>query len=136
MDIYNRIIMDNFRNPANFSDDVQGSYYENTSCGDSITVNLDINRDMTVSFRYFSKGCALSIASASILGKIISGMNIDSASDLVRNFTENSEGMDFSDNRELEALQSMKAYSSRINCIKLPWQAALSEINKKYYKNK
>ncbi len=136
MDIYNSIIMEHFRDPVNFNNNIKGIYYENTSCGDSITVNLDINSDQTVSMTYFSKGCALSVASASILSKIITGMDLVSATDLVRRFSENSKDGDFSDYSELEALQSMNAYSSRINCIKLPWHAVLSEINEKYYKNK
>jgi nitrogen fixation protein NifU and related proteins len=70
MTIYHDIIMDHFRNPRCFG--CSGKYNKmshkhNPSCGDRIMMKVLLQKEKIVNICFEGHGCALSIASASML---------------------------------------------------------------------
>jgi len=74
--IYREEIMDHYTHPQNaFRPSVfTHSWREkNVHCGDEITVYLNVDKNILQSIHYEAKGCAISIASASILSGALRG---------------------------------------------------------------
>lgn len=85
-DIYREIILDHFKNPRNFgklkNPSASFSLY-NSACGDKITIDIVIkNKEQTTDnkiineIKFTGEGCAISIASASMLTEKVMGRNI------------------------------------------------------------
>ena len=79
-DLYQEVILDHGKNPRNFG--VLEQYTctaegNNPMCGDQLTVYIDIKDDIVSDVSYRARGCAISVASASIMSKIIKGKTIE-----------------------------------------------------------
>jgi nitrogen fixation NifU-like protein len=80
-DMYQEIILQNYRAPKNFgpmeSPD-RSAEESNPNCGDHITVDLkfDPERTRLVDFRFHGDGCAISMASASMLTQKLKGQTL------------------------------------------------------------
>ena len=81
-DLYQEIILDHSKNPQNFG--ILDKYTctaegNNPLCGDSLTVYVNIENNVISDVSYRARGCAISVASASIMSKIIKGKTIEEA---------------------------------------------------------
>jgi len=80
-DLYQEIILDHSRHPRNAAslDHIpEESIHENPSCGDSIKLELILGSDGTVErVRFDGRGCAISMASASIMTEQLQGKSLD-----------------------------------------------------------
>lgn len=98
---------------------------ENTSCGDAITLCAIIQDDILVDMRYESQGCAISIASASMMTDALIGATTRDAAEFLANFRafliEHTELMPALE--ELDALEGVRQFPARIKCALLAWQA-------------
>ncbi|HLG15796.1 MAG TPA: iron-sulfur cluster assembly scaffold protein [Blastocatellia bacterium] len=107
--IYSDVILDHFRNPRNYgalhSPDVAHEDV-NPLCGDRIRIELRIKDGIVEAVRFRGDGCAISIASASILTELVLGANL-CGREIV------------GEDRLLSSLQS-KIKRSRIKCAMLP----------------
>ena len=80
MNIYMEHILDLYKNPHNYGElqPCTHSHREiNTLCGDDITMNLIVENDQVKDICFTGKGCALSMASASLITDEIKGKKID-----------------------------------------------------------
>ncbi|MBN2306538.1 iron-sulfur cluster assembly scaffold protein [Candidatus Peregrinibacteria bacterium] len=80
MDIYAQNILDRYKNPLHKDKklDATASRKEaNHSCGDSIEINLKIEGDKAIGYSFAGAGCAISMASADMLGDLIHDMTTD-----------------------------------------------------------
>lgn len=80
MDLYAEIILDHFKNPQNHGL-IEGAQIVgedlNPLCGDKVKTSLLVNSDgVIVKFGFTADGCAISVASTSILGEKLVGMKI------------------------------------------------------------
>ncbi|MEM2210837.1 MAG: SUF system NifU family Fe-S cluster assembly protein [Nitrososphaerales archaeon] len=80
MSIYREKVIDHYKNPRNFgkldNPDIEVKE-SNPLCGDDIELYIKLNTNGSVADVKFSgKGCALSIAAASVLTEIISGKKL------------------------------------------------------------
>lgn len=76
---YRENILDHFQNPRNFGHlDKPGlvNEEENTLCGDRIRMEIKIKLKTIEDIRFEGEGCAISMASASMLTEKVKGMNI------------------------------------------------------------
>ncbi|QQS61494.1 MAG: SUF system NifU family Fe-S cluster assembly protein [Candidatus Moraniibacteriota bacterium] len=74
MDIYKEIILDHYRNPKNFGsfeNATSTETIENLSCGDILTMSVKIENDVIEDIRFSGKGCAISVAGASLLTEYV-----------------------------------------------------------------
>jgi nitrogen fixation NifU-like protein len=99
---------------------------ENPFCGDRVTVQLSVNAEGLIEQAAAeSVGCAISIASASLLASHLQGLSVEAAEALfeqVRGII--TDGIDESEEEqlgELAALGFARQYPSRVKCATLAW---------------
>lgn len=114
MSIYREKVIDHYKNPRNFgkldNPDIEVKE-SNPLCGDDVELYIKLNKDGSVANVKFSgKGCALSIAAASVLTEIISGKKLK---DLKR----------LNKKDIMKALDLPDPGPSRIECLLLPIKA-------------
>ena len=75
-DLYQEVILDHSRNPRNFGP-AEGADLtakgNNPLCGDRVTIFLKINDDRISEARFDARGCAISLAAASMMTEMIIG---------------------------------------------------------------
>jgi len=79
MDIYREKMLDHYNNPRNFGGFIDGNAtikLENLSCGDSIEMQVSIEDGKLKEVRFQGEGCAVAIASASILTQYAKGKKV------------------------------------------------------------
>jgi nitrogen fixation NifU-like protein len=81
-DIYQEIILQHYRSPKNFGEllDADRTGEEsNPNCGDHLTVQLklDESKQAVAEFRFHGDGCAISVASASLLSSKVQGHSLE-----------------------------------------------------------
>jgi nitrogen fixation protein NifU and related proteins len=131
-ELYQDIILDHGRHPRNFRALAEPSHFahgHNPLCGDKVTifVKLDDGRVCDVSFE--GKGCAISMASASLMTEILMGKTLADASVLYESFHHKvTDGAEVAmpealedDAERLEPLTGVKTYPARVKCATLAW---------------
>lgn len=107
----------------------------NPSCGDDLTLQIDVKDDVVVDAAYTGSGCAISQASASMMIDIIKGKSVEEAFRLVDLFL----GMikkEVTDDDELEeledaiALKNISNMPARVKCAVLAWHTLKEALKK------
>ena len=78
--IYREIILDHSKNPRNFGElDPADLTAEDTNplCGDQIRMDLRLDGGVVSDVKFSGRGCAVSLASASILTELVMGRPLD-----------------------------------------------------------
>ncbi len=78
--MYKEHILEHYKKPSNFGtlEDANAKFeMDNPLCGDNIEIQLIIDHDKVKDVKFKGKGCALSIASASLLTEKVKGMSVD-----------------------------------------------------------
>ena len=127
-DLYQEVILDHSKNPQNFG--ILNQYTctaegNNPMCGDSLTVYVNIENNVISDVSYRARGCAISVASASIMSKIIKGKTIEEVDILFDKFHRLCMGEDIDDD-EMETLQVLSGVSkfpTRVKCATMSWHA-------------
>tara|TARA_Y100001938_G_scaffold147950_1_gene230391 strand:+ start:1096 stop:1518 length:423 start_codon:yes stop_codon:yes gene_type:complete len=128
-DLYQEVILDHSKNPQNFG--ILNQYTctaegNNPMCGDSLTVYVNIENNVISDISYRARGCAISVASASIMSKIIKGKTIEEVDILFDKFHKLCMGEDIEDDDEIEMLQVLSGVSkfpTRVKCATMSWHA-------------
>lgn len=127
-DLYQDIILDHSRNPRNSGEleaatgTAQGN---NPLCGDRISVSVRLEGDKIVDARFVARGCAISIASASMMTEMLKGKSLSEAQAMFARFKAQLEGKEapvIDEEDELGALMGVRDFPTRIKCATLPWQ--------------
>jgi nitrogen fixation protein NifU and related proteins len=80
MDLYAQNILDRFKHPFHKDKSVKialSNKEANYSCGDSVEVKLEMSGDKLKQYSFSGAGCAISQASADILGDLVEGKTLD-----------------------------------------------------------
>ena len=134
-DLYQAVILDHNNNPRNYGKLTSANRHAegvNPLCGDQVNVFFRIDEDAWVKEVGFEgRGCAICIASASIMTETVKHLNVVRADQYVTAFYnlaggENSEEMGQFDMSKLKVLAGVKAYPARIKCATLAWYTARS----------
>lgn len=133
-DLYQEVILEHSRHPRNFgpSEDAnRNARGNNPLCGDRVTVHLKVEDGVIRDARFEARGCAISLASASMMTEMVRGKTEDEAREMFERFhalvtgeTEADEGLD-----SLEALAGVKDFPTRIKCATLPWHAMTAALD-------
>ena len=82
-DLYREVILDHYRNPRNKGELEHPSHTfqdDNPLCGDRIRIDLLVNeQDVVEQVRFNGEGCAISMASASMLSEMLVGKTVEEA---------------------------------------------------------
>ena len=141
-ELYRELILDHARSPRHFGklpDATHSAEGINPLCGDKLKMYFRIDADNRISDACFEgSGCAISVASASLLMDTVIGLNTDDAlkyfSALVerlagKSTAENDDDMDINLGK-LRALEGVKEFPSRVKCATLAWHALNSAIQR------
>ncbi|HLL60955.1 MAG TPA: SUF system NifU family Fe-S cluster assembly protein [Candidatus Nitrosocosmicus sp.] len=118
MSIYQEIILDHYRNPRNFGtlNNPSFSYHlDNPLCGDSITMSILTENEKVKDIKFDGKGCAISMASASILTEKVKGETIENLRKFEKSVILDDLGIELSPNRLKCALLSLEVLQKLIN---------------------
>ena len=134
-DLYQDVILDHSRHPRNFGhpDDAnREAQGNNPLCGDRVTVYLHINGEVIEGASFEARGCAISLASASMMTEMVKGRTVAEARDLFDRFHRlvTEEDGDGDGLNELEALSGVREFPMRIKCATLPWHTMTAAIDR------
>lgn len=126
-ELYQEIILDHSKSPRNSGelDDATGEAQGNNPlCGDRITVYVKLDGDRIVDARFVARGCAISVASASMMTELLKGKTVAEAEAAFERFHEQltgNDGPELDDEDEMGALMGVRDFPTRIKCATLPW---------------
>jgi|TARA_B110000438_G_C15649716_1_gene579014 nitrogen fixation NifU-like protein len=141
-ELYQEIILDHAKNPRNkgkcngYNRDAKA---HNPLCGDKVHIYLKLDEDKNITGLSFEgDGCAISLASASILTDTIKGKNLSFTKKMVEDFlgmltkktkiTLNSLTED--QITTITSLSGVQEFPMRIKCATMAWHTLLSAIEK------
>jgi len=131
-DLYREVILDHARNPRNFGALENATYTVdgiNPLCGDRLTLYVNIDGERLETVRFDGHGCAISLASASLLTVAVQHRSVEDALGLRDNVLRLLEqGSDIPylaipEHAALGALAGVRGFPSRIKCATLVWKA-------------
>jgi nitrogen fixation NifU-like protein len=134
-DLYQEVIVDHNRNPRNFGKlDNADKKLEgfNPLCGDRLTLYLKINDDQIDNITFDGAGCAISVASASLMTDAMKGKSIEEAELIFNEFHDlvtNEDEIDFDKMGKLAVLAGVRAYPTRVKCATLCWHTLNSALH-------
>tara|TARA_B100000579_G_scaffold271750_1_gene224409 strand:+ start:192 stop:659 length:468 start_codon:yes stop_codon:yes gene_type:complete len=142
-ELYQEIILDHGKNPRNlrkgenFNKDAKG---HNPLCGDQVHVYLKLNENKKIEdISFEGQGCAISMASASIMTDLVKGKEEFEVKEIVSDFLDMIKDKDElsnnilqeDDKTKLMCLSGVKQYPMRVKCATLSWHTLTSAINNK-----
>ena len=144
-ELYQEIILEHGKNPRNlgktenFNKDAKGN---NPLCGDNVHVYLKLNDQRKVEdISFEGSGCAISMASASIMTEIIKGKQFNIAKKIQEDFLNmikegsklNMNSLSDTENMTMMSLSGVKRFPMRVKCATLAWHTFIEAVegNKK-----
>ena len=133
-DLYGELIVEHKRAPRNFGTLAAATHQargHNPQCGDELEVQLRVEDGRLVDIRYHGQGCAICIASASMMSEAIKGRPVAEARALQQRFRAVLTGQHEPDAAELGKLISLagvRRYPARIKCALLGWHALMHAL--------
>ena len=141
-ELYQEIILDHGKNPRNlrktenFSSDAKGY---NPLCGDKVHIFLKLDENKKIEdISFEGEGCAISMASASIMTDMIKGKEKNEVKEIINDFLEMIKEKDEiktnllkdDEKTKLMCLSGVKQYPMRVKCATLSWHTLTSAIDK------
>ena len=139
-ELYQEIILEHGKNPRNlrktdnFNKDAKGY---NPLCGDNVHVYLKLNEKKKIEdISFEGSGCAISMASASIMTGLLKGKEELEVKEIVNDFLgmikENpeleSKKLKEDEKTKLMCLSGVKQYPMRVKCATLSWHTLISAM--------
>ena len=145
-ELYQDLILDHGKSPRNFHamDNLTNTAVgHNPLCGDKIDLFLSIDKNNVIQdISFQGSGCAISIASASMMTEMLKGKTIDEAMKLFHTVHNVFTGSETTDNIKdclvseddmdrITALSGVREFPIRVKCATLAWHTLDSALNKK-----
>lgn len=140
-ELYQEVILDHGRSPRNFRiiDDANCTAHgNNPMCGDVLAVFILVDDDGLIEdISFKGAGCAISVASASMMTEILKGKTKKYAEELFKTFREMCTSDDFvidEDNDDMDRLQvlaGVRVFPARVKCATLSWHTMDAAFNNK-----
>ena len=139
-ELYQEIILDHGKNPRNvgkfenFNKDAKG---HNPLCGDKVHLFLKLDENKKINdISFEGEGCAISMASASIMTDLMKGKNETEVKEIISKFLDmikekddiKSELLNDDEKMKLMSLGGVKNYPMRVKCATLSWHALTSAL--------
>jgi len=126
--MYRQIILDHYKKPR-YQGEITEKYalihMKNPSCGDAITLGVNVLEDDTLDIRHEGSGCSICCASASVMSELLHGKTKEEALRLSLEFSKmllgkpfDREGLD-----EAIAFEGVQDFPARMKCATLSWKA-------------
>jgi nitrogen fixation NifU-like protein len=138
-DLYQELILDHKRHPRNFREMPEATRAvdgHNPLCGDHLRLYVHLDGDRIADVSFIGNGCAISVASASMLTENLKGKTVAEAETMFQNMhdllTREDAAVDVAKLGKLGVLQGVRDYPTRVKCATLSWhtlKAALDSEN-------
>lgn len=132
--LYRDILLDHYRSPRgnkpieHFDSSQRGS---NPACGDELNLAIAVNDNRISDVSVQAIGCAISVASSSMLTEAVQGMTLDEASRFAETIRSMMKGEDVPKDFELgdlDSLSGVRDFPVRVKCALLSWVTLLDAI--------
>ena len=133
--LYRDTVLDHFRSPRGRKnlDRVDLSRLgHNPVCGDHLSLSLKFDGDRISDVAVETKGCAISVASGSMLAEMLGGMTKEEARKLAETFRAIMHGQpapEDVDLGDLDSLEGVKNFPVRVKCALLAWMTLLDALS-------
>jgi nitrogen fixation NifU-like protein len=138
-DLYQEVILDHVKRPRN-SGVLAGASHradgDNPLCGDKVTIFLSIKDGRIADVRFQGRGCAISLASASLMTEAIKGKTEAEVRAMFEQFhaglTATDESAAVSALAELDKLAvfgGVREFPVRVKCATLPWHTLVAALD-------
>jgi nitrogen fixation protein NifU and related proteins len=140
-ELYQDIILEHGKSPRNFGK-CNGHNHEakgyNPLCGDQVKVYLKLNNEKNVDEVTFEgSGCAISIASTSIMTELVKGRSLEIAKKIVNEFLNmiksgseiKIKDLNEDQKTKIMSLSGVKQYPMRVKCATLSWHTLVSALD-------
>ena len=136
-ELYQELILEHGKNPRNlgktenFNKNAKGN---NPLCGDNLKLTFFINNeDVIEDIKFTGEGCAISLASASLMTEKLKGKKIDTAEEIFSDFTNLVSGTSedlkvLNEEDSLYALKGVGGFPMRVKCATMAWHAFKSAL--------
>jgi nitrogen fixation NifU-like protein len=127
-DLYRDVIVDHNRHPRNFHEMADADRRAdgfNPLCGDKLTMYVKLDGERIADVSFHGSGCAISVASASLLTESIKGRTVAQAESLFQSMhdllTKDDAAVDVASLGKLGALSGVREFPARVKCASLCW---------------
>ncbi|MEO7387167.1 MAG: Fe-S cluster assembly sulfur transfer protein SufU [Gammaproteobacteria bacterium] len=130
--LYQQIVLDHSRHPRNqrrpdrYDREAEG---HNPLCGDKVRVFLRITDDRLEDVAFEASGCAICLASASLMTEATCGHTNPDVRASATRFTQALDSRGNGLSGDLAALSAVSHYPSRIRCATLPWKTLVAALD-------
>ena len=140
-ELYQEVILDHGKRPRNFRDVEDATAHAhgaNPLCGDQLVVYLKVDADGRIDdVSFVGNGCAISVASASMMTELVKGRTVGDAKAMFERFHKMCTGEDSADDstlleddlEKLNVLSGVRAFPVRVKCATLPWHTLNAAID-------
>jgi nitrogen fixation protein NifU and related proteins len=126
-DLYQEVILDHGRRPRNHRRLEAPTHHargDNPMCGDRVKLDLRVDGGAIAEAGFEARGCAVSVASASLMSEAVRGLPAEEARALARRFREMARtGVVAPGLKALAPLAGVHEFPSRVKCATLAWHA-------------
>jgi len=141
--LYQDIILEHGKSPRNFGRCEKHTHEAkgyNPLCGDKVQIFLNLNKEKKVeNLTFEGSGCAISMASTSIMTELVKGKSLEGAKKIVFNFLDmikntqeiKSDELDEDQKTIIMSLSGVKQYPMRVKCATLAWHTLNSAMLEK-----
>jgi SUF system NifU family Fe-S assembly protein len=138
-DMYREIILDHYRSPRGkkpleHSDITTKG--QNPSCGDEISLDVEMTDGVVKDVHVNCHGCAISVASGSMLAETVKGRSFEEVrriAEIVRKMLKGEQVEIPDDLGDIDALKGVRQFPVRIKCALLAWVTLIEGM--KSYEN-
>jgi nitrogen fixation NifU-like protein len=133
-DLYRDVIVDHNRHPRNYGPLRSANHVaegHNPLCGDRLKLYVDLEGDKVADLGFEGSGCAISVASASLMTEALKGRSLGEVrawfDDVHKLLTER----DYTPQRDLgklAALAGVREFPARVKCASLCWHTLLAAL--------
>lgn len=133
-DLYQEVIVDHNKNPRNFgklNDATKTLEGFNLLCGDKLRLYIKTDNNRIEDISFDGSGCAISVASASLMTDSMKGKTLEEAENLFHEFHHlitTDDELNLAAMGKLAALAGVREYPARVKCASLCWHTLHSVI--------
>lgn len=134
--LYRTLIKEHSKNPSNkrtLIDATGEMELFNPSCGDLVVVQFKLKNEIISDVCFEGQGCAISMASASMMTELMQGKTLSEAQKLIERFYElvqGNEEINIDSLKDAVYLQGVSKFPTRIRCATLSWHALEQGLEK------
>lgn len=134
-DLYQEIIIDHSKQPRNYGELANANHCKcglNPLCGDQLTLAIRVGNEIVEDVRFNGNGCAISMASASLMTEAIKGKTVSEIKNLFDQFhhlvTKGEAKHDSENLGKLAVFSGVASFPVRVKCATLAWHTLKAAV--------